>query len=175
VARSAIYQNTVVMGPQHTGTVPAIILGWKIEHITVRNNVFLVHSGSVVVAQRLRLGSGQVLLQGNDYYAVASPVTIIWGPAVYPSMASWQSSMGQEMLNGRWVGRAADPYLRGPLIGLRVTVPGAAPVIRRFTPRGTSPLVGTGLNLPALFGLNPGPDNLAGQPVRASRRDIGAL
>jgi hypothetical protein len=88
---------------------------------------------------------------------------------------TWQSSTGQEMLGGRRVGRDADPYLRGPQIGLRVTVPGAAPVIRRFTPRGTSPLIGAGLNLPAWFGLAPGPDNFAGQPVPAARRDIGAL
>lgn len=175
VTRSAVYQNTVVMGPHTSGTTPALVLGSKIQGITVRNNVFLIRDGVVVAGQKTALGSNQALLQGNDYYAVAARLTITWGPGVYSTIEAWQSATGQEMLKGRRIGQYDDPNLRGPLIGLRAKAPGAAWVGRRFAPRGNSPLVGAGLNLPALFGVNPGPNNFVGQPISLTKPDVGAL
>lgn len=141
VAHSDVYQNTVVMGPHTSGTTPALVLGWKIRGVTVRNNIFLIRDGIVVAAQKIALTSPQALLQGNDYYAVAAQPTIAWGPAVYSTIETWQSATGQEMLKGRRIGQYANPNLRGPLIGLRVKAPGAAWVGRHFAPRGRSALV----------------------------------
>jgi hypothetical protein len=175
VAHTAVYQNTVVMGPHTTGTTPALVLGPKIHGITVRNNVFLIRDGVVVTAQKTALGPDQALLQGNDYYAVAAQLTISWGPAVYSTIEAWQSATGQEMLKGRRIGQYNNPNLRGPLIGMRAKAPGVAWVGHRFAPRGNSPLVGAGLNLSVLFGVNPGRDNFAGQPISLTKPDVGAI
>lgn len=174
VAHGAVYQNTVVMAPHATGTTPALVLGPLVKGITVRNNIFLIRDGAVVDAQ-VSLTRAQALLQGNDYYAVAAPVTIIWGPAVYSSVGSWRSATGQEMVHGHPAGLSADPGLRGPVIGLRARSPGVPAVGRGFAPRRASPLVGAGLDLPRLFGLDPGPENYAGQPVSAANLNVGAV
>ena len=175
VAHSDVYQNTVVMGPHTSGTTPALVLGWKIRGITVRNNIFLIRDGVVVNAQKIALTSAQALFQGNDYYAVAAPLTITWGPDVYSTIRAWQSATREEMLKGRRTGQYANPNLGGPLIGLRAKAPGAAWVGSHFTPRRRSPLIRAGLNLPALFSLNPGPYNFAGQPISPTKPDVGAL
>jgi hypothetical protein len=171
VQNSAIYQNTVIMAPQAGGMAPALQLGKRAKSETVYNNVFAVHSGAVIDAKAY-LRPGQAELQGNDYYS-AYPLSINWGGSLYSSLGTWRSATGEEKLNGRPVGLAANPDLAGPYLGLHIKTPGGTG--SGFTPRIRSPLVRAGLDLPRLFGLNLGPGNYAGTPISPQHLNIGAL
>ena len=171
---AAVYQNTVVMGRHVTGTVPALLVGSKIDEVTVRNNIFLTHAGAVITAQKFSLRPARVLLQGNDYYATAGPWAVVWGSDVYNSVGSWASATGQEVLVGRLVGRTVDPDLQGPVLRLRATLPGDSKVSQDFRLRRGSPLIGAGLDLSRLFALNPGPRDYAGTLVSETNPNIGA-
>jgi len=164
VQDSAVYQNTVVMAPQAAGHVPALQLSQYIKRETVHNNVFAVHSGAVIAA-KADLRTGQVELQGNDYFCAAYPWTIDWAGSLYSSMGSWRAATSEEMLKGRPAGLVANPDLAGPYLGLHIKAPGGTGA--GFAPRGRSPLVRAGLDLPQLFGLDPGPGNYAGTPISA--------
>lgn len=170
VQNSAVYQNTVIMAPQ-AGQAPALQLSKYVKRDTVHNNVFAVHSGAVIAAKAY-LRPGQAELQGNDYYS-AYPLSINWDGSLYSSLGTWRSASGQERLKGRPVGLDANPDLAGPYLGLRVKAPGGTGA--GFAPRPRSPIVRAGLDLPRLFGLDPGPGNYAGTPISPQHLNIGAL
>jgi hypothetical protein len=96
----------------------------------------------------------------------------MWGGTAYNSLAGFRSATHQEMLAGSATGFAASPQLTGPVLNLTVTAPGGGG--SGFTLGATSPLLHKGLDLLALFGINPGPVDYSGNPVTSSTLNIGA-
>jgi hypothetical protein len=173
VIDAAVYQNTVVMS-RRAGTDLAIplLLGRHLVGLTVRNNIFVTYQPGLVVDSRGALPRSAVLLQGNDYFSTAGTWAALWGNATYYSLAAWRAGTGQEMRAGKATGYAVSPGLAGQVLGLRVTRAGGGRT--RFQLRPGSPLVGAGLDLTRLFGVQPGPANYAGRAVTSTALNVGA-
>lgn len=173
IINGAIYNNTVVM-PKRSTTVPAIplVLGSGPSGTTIRNNILLTYQPGPVAYARSALSRSAVLLQGNDYYSAAGTWKIRWGATVYYSLTRFRSATHQEKLSGSATGFATSPRLTGPVLGLSVTAPGGGG--SGFMLGSTSPLLRKGLDLLALFGINPGPVDYSGYSVTSSTLNVGA-
>ena len=173
ITNARIYNNTVVM-PQRPTTAPAIplLLGGSPSGTTIRNNIFLTYQPGPVTYARSALPRSAVLLQGNDYYPAVGKWKIVWGGTSYYSLIGIRSATHQEELAGSATGFAASPQLTGPVLGLTVTAPGGGG--SGFMLGSTSPLLHKGLDLLALFGINPGPVDYSGSPVTSSALNVGA-
>lgn len=159
VRNAAVYQNTVIM----TGDEPqsALKLSGPLRADKLVNNLFVAtRRGPVVVAENV-LARSNVTLAGNDYYAPAGTWKVQWGNASYRSLSSWRTATGQELVRGRRTGRTLRPVFEGS------GTPG-------FVLRPGSALRHAGLDLPQLFGLQPGPGYYSGAPYQPSRPAIGA-
>ncbi len=173
ITNARIYNNTVVM-PSRPTTAPAIplLLGSGPSGTTIRNNIFLTYQPGAVTYARSALSRSAALLQGNDYYSAAGTWKIRWGDTTYYSLTGFRSATQQEKLSASATGFAASPQLTGPVLDLSVTTPGDGG--SGFILGTTSPLLAKGLDLLALFGINPGPVNYSGYSVTSSALNIGA-
>lgn len=172
VRETQIYQNTVVLDPVSGTPSPALALGAEARNVTVRNNIFSIQSGPVVTVLG-SIASKGFLLQGNDYYDVQGPWTVVSSGSAYYSLSAWRSATSEEMENGQPVGFAMNPDLAGPVIGLHAKHPDSGTVIGDFALTSGSPLAGAGLDLASL-GMTPAADNFAGKPEPAGHPDVGA-
>jgi hypothetical protein len=153
-----VYNNTVVM----TDTVrpgPVVRLLAGARDVTFRNNL-LVTDGSLLVMTDAAFPAGQVLWQGNDYYATSGRPTVQWADKTYSGLAQWRSATGQEMTDGRRTGFEADPCFRG----------GRAPVVRKAGDATLLvPVCGAvadrGLDLRSLFGTEAGGRDYFGEAL----------
>ncbi len=167
VADTAVYQNTVVMAGS-----PALRLGLTVNHILVRNNIFMVDHGPIVAAAGA-LRPAMAELQGNDYFSAAGPWSVTWGPESYDSLPTWRMISTEEMVAGRPSGFAVDPRLTGPVLNLQDKLAGQGSAADRFILSPGSPLVGAGLDLASL-GMSPGPTNFAGKAESLQHPNVGA-
>jgi len=172
VTGAQVYQNTVIMGPRPGGTRHSALWLGKIRRVTVRNNLFAVdHFGPIVIALH-NMPRSSALLQGNDYYSTVHHWQLLWGlGSSYATLRAWRQATGQERTAGRATGLAVNPHLTGPVLGLSASDAGIA---AGFIPASGSPLVRAGLNLPRLFGVNPGPVSYSGKPQSLTAPNIGA-
>lgn len=97
---------------------------------------------------------------------------IRWGGTAHYSLTRFRSATHQEELAGSATRFATSPRLTGPVLDLAVTAPGDGG--SGFTLGSTSPLLHQGLDLLALFGINPGPVDYSGNPVTSSTLKVGA-
>lgn len=77
-------------------------------------------------------------------------------------LQAWREKCGQEMLNGKPVGIYADPMLRDPGHGEKLTDPTQLPKLLAYTLRGKSSCINAGLSLATLFGITPGTQDFFG-------------
>jgi hypothetical protein len=151
----------------------ALVLGATVRGVTVRNNIFMNQSGPVILARSV-IQPSVALLQGNDYFSADWPASVQWGPTTtYPSLSAWQAGTGQETAFGQPVGMTVNPDL-----GSVFSLPGG-PAARlrlgdRFVPGHGSPVLGRGLKLERLFGVNPGTINFAGTRTSLRFPTLGA-
>jgi len=175
VTGAAVYQNTVIMGPQAGGIPHSALWLGKIRRVAVRNNLFVVdHLGPIVISLH-HVARSAALLQGNDYFSAAHRWQVLWGlGSSYGTLRAWRRATGQERVGGQPAGFAVYPRLAGPVVGLTRTStrdPGSGAA---FVPANGSPLVGAGLDLRRLFRMDPGSVTFSGRPVRSRAPNIGA-
>ena len=175
VSRAAVYQNTMIMGPQAGIPHSALWLG-AVSGVTARNNLFVVeHPGPVVIALHAMPRSA-AMLQGNDYFTTAPRWQLLWGlGSSYASLRSWRAATGQERVGGRATGLAVNPRLAGPVLGLASTSATNTGKGAGFVPLSGSPVVRAGLDLRRLFHMSPGRVGFSGRPLPAVEPNIGAL
>ncbi|HVB43721.1 MAG TPA: right-handed parallel beta-helix repeat-containing protein [Streptosporangiaceae bacterium] len=174
VSRATVYHNTVVMGPSAGDwSHPALWLG-AVHQVTVRNNIFMMaHPGPVVIALTA-IPRSAALLQGNDYFTTARQWSVLWGISrPYDSLSSWRGATGQESTRGKASGLTVNPRLAGPVTNLSASTVTGRANSAGFRLLPGSPVRQAGLNLRA-FGIDPGPVDYFGAPLRAGRPDIGA-
>jgi hypothetical protein len=168
---SSVYQNTVVDGKQPHQY--ALVLAATLRGVTVRNNIFMNQSGPVILARSV-IQPSVALLQGNDYFSAESPVSVQWGPTTtYTSLRAWRAGTGQEKAFGRPVGMTANPDL-GPVFSLPGGPAARLSLGDRFVPAEGSPVMGHGMDLERLFGVNPGAMNFAGTGISLRFPTLGA-
>lgn len=168
VARTAVYQNTVVA----SAAAPALRLGPHVYGLLIRNNIFVAMQGPVITAARA-LPPAAAQLQGNDYFSAGS-WSIAWGPVAYGSLAAWRPASSQEMVAGRPAGFEVNPQLVGPILNLHQQLAGPSGAAGGFALNRDSQLLGAGLDLEGL-GMRPGSTDYSGnsQPVR--HPNVGAI
>jgi hypothetical protein len=100
---------------------------------------------------------------GNNYYSEGGFI-LNWGGVTYGSFSSWQAAIGVEIIDGRNVGRSSNPVFRNPPGGVTNGYnPGA---LTAYQLQPGSPMIGAGLNLANQFGIDPGPSDYYGNPIR---------
>jgi hypothetical protein len=164
VRNAAVYQNTVVMTRAERQS--ALKLSGPLRRVKVVNNLFVASRRGPVVLAAPVMARRNLTLAGNDYYGPAGNWTVLWGKASYHSLRSWRNATGQELVHGRRTGLTLRPVFEGPVSGAN----GGA----GFVLRPGSALLHAGLDLPRMFGVQPGPEYYSGEPYQPSRPAIGA-
>jgi len=120
------------------------------------NNIFL---GSDLPVAGINKGSKFI---GNDW----------WNPEGsskfmnFRNLVEWAKSTGQEMLNGKFVGRQEDPKFQGPFV-TDITDPHQLEKLYGFILRPDSPLKNKGLDLKSVFGIIQPMKDFYGNPIPA--------
>ncbi|MEV7793322.1 right-handed parallel beta-helix repeat-containing protein [Streptomyces sp. NPDC087512] len=151
-----IYQNTVTMSHSPGGDGTVVLLRPGNSGISLRNNILVSDGDPLVTADRV-LTPAQVVFQGNQYHAASGHWTVRWGGHRYTDLAAWRDGTGQERVNGKPSGTSAAPCLKGGALPAPAT-PGD---VGLFTPRCAQ----DGLDLTALFGIDPGTVDVLGHKV----------
>jgi hypothetical protein len=138
-----------------------------------RNNLVVATGGLPLVD--VVAGQSGNSYQGNDYWADRGPFSIVYAGATYGSIGAFRRGAGREVLGGVPVGRAVDPLLVDA--GGAGTL-GDADALERLAAyhlRQGSAVARAGLDLQALFGIDPGGrDDYAHRLPAGVPLDIGA-
>jgi hypothetical protein len=164
-ANADIYGNTVFLADNGTGQTAALYVNGYPSSVQVRDNVFVTTGGVPLVD--VNLNPSGLTFQGNDYWPSDGTYAFDYEDATYPSLAAWQASTGQEMLDGSPVGFAVDPQLTAPGQGGTIGNPDLLDTLTAYRLLPASPLLGQGLNLAALFGLQTGTEDYYDNPLPA--------
>ncbi|WP_214370093.1 right-handed parallel beta-helix repeat-containing protein [Pseudonocardia sp. H11422] len=176
VNRSDVYQNTVVLTAATARERPPVVLiGPEVSAVSLRNNI-VVTDGAGPLVSAAALPSSAVALQGNDYHAQAGGWLVRWGDTVHASLDSWRTATDQERIDGQPSGLSVDPRFVDFDASLDTAPAGsdlpAAASGLRLDP--ASPLVGAGLDLSALAGVEQGPMDYFGTPLADASPAVGA-
>ena len=161
-----IYNNTFYNSAENGPII------WLYDHypgFNFRNNIFVYNGTFLDEGQQLE----DEVFQGNTYWNLAGGL----GIGNYKTIEDWAAATGKEMLNDQLVGRYIDPELNR-LGKVSLTDPGKldAAHLTEYTPRPGSPVIDKGLDLKALFDLDPGEKDILGTPVPSGHAfDIGAV
>ena len=148
-------------------------------HIYAVNNV-IISTGSQNFVD-LKSGTSTQLI-GNIYWPLSGSFSAINAGTQYTSFSSWLAASGQEKLNGVLVGQSVNPELGSPGSSAP-TQPSESYNITDYDPPSGSPVIGSGLNPEAVFGLSadPGHTDFHGYPNRSQLSvsktgyDVGAV
>ena len=182
VRDSDVYNNTVYVTASPRGTPRALhVANFGIEGniargVRIRNNIFQAAGGIplVEVSRGQLAGGADITFQGNNYYGGTGRWSVIWGGTAYTSLPNWRAATGQERVNGADSGTALDPKLTAPGGGGTMGTPARLTSLTAYRLQRTSPLIDVGLDLPALFGTNPGSRDYYGNRVpQGPRPDVG--
>jgi hypothetical protein len=166
-----VYNNTVI-AQDFTTSPPALYITGTPSGVTVRNNIFYAANGSNVTTTA-NFTTGQVLLQGNNYYRDGGEL-FSWNGTSYISLSTFRAALaGQETVTGSASGYTISPGLHNPLAQPTITAASNLTTQTDYELQDTSSLIGKGLNLNTLFGTNVGSRDFFGNAL-SSVFDIGA-
>lgn len=170
-----VYNNTLYVSPTPSGPQPrGIYVQSPTTDLRFRNNALYVTGG--VPAIDLVAGQTGLLFQGNAYWSAAAPLALRWAGTTYTSLNAWRAATGQERLGALDTGIVADPQFQSPGGGGTIGDADQLAHLTAYTPRATSPLLDTALNLSTQFGIDTGNRDFAGVPLpQAAGYDIGAV
>jgi len=153
-----VYHNTVVQTKAGAQS-PLLNLGSKLRNASVRDNVFVSELGPLIKTATA-FTTAQVELQGNDYYTAAGQWQIQWGAGYYSSLSYWRVETGQETLKGSATGSSEDP-------GLAQGTPASWDPTHTQVPlpQPGAAAASAGIDLAAVFGIDPGGQDFYGQAV----------
>ncbi len=162
------FYNNVIIGGPNTATAifrnesPSAGAGQK-----VWNNIFVSTNGKPLVSG---VGNAEYTFQGNLYFSTNG----IYNINGHTSLAAWQAA-GQEKLNGNPVGIQGDPRFVSMTNPGTVTVANLVSGLAGYRLPTSSPAVDAGLDLAALFTINPGSRDYFGNLIpNGLAYDIGA-
>jgi hypothetical protein len=164
VEESEVYNNTLIVDPSGAGSpVPVRIeSGSKDAHF--RNNVFYASQGLSIL--RIDPMQQRLVFQGNAYISAGPDLELEWQDAKFKTLSEWRASTGEETLASRNLGIEAHSSSDHS-----TSTEDFESVAAQFR----SILTDAGLDLRALFGLDPGKRDYYGTSVPSgSAFDIGA-
>jgi hypothetical protein len=152
-ATAVIYQQS-----SDTGTVDC----------NFSNNIFYTGSNASLLVSMPNPSS--MVFTGNDYFGGG---TFSYNGRSYATFVLWQTASGQEKVKSVNVGRIKDPALYVP--GGGSSNGGYVPAnLMAYNLKPGSAMVGAGLNLSTLYGINPGTQDYYGTAVSAATLPVGA-
>ena len=134
-----------------------------------RNNIFVYNSRFLYEGQHFEYE----LFQGNVYWNLSGGFELNG----YKSIEEWAKATGNEMVGGAIAGIFTDPLLRAPGT-VTVTDPEkiSVEILSGYQPQPGSPLIDKGLDMKALFEIDPGKIDIAGTKIpQEVEYDIGAV
>lgn len=168
-----LYHNTVFVGPSTTGMPRAVRFNSVSQNIRFFNNLFVTTGG----VRMLDVVSGQtgLVFQGNNYWTSGGAFSAVWNGATYNSLAAWIMASGQERRGTTVVALNADPLLTAPGMGGTIGDADNLATLAAYRLRAGSPMVNAGLDLRALFMIDPGAQDYYGTALPQGRAlDVGA-
>jgi len=153
IQNTQVYNNTVYVSVATRGAGIEIDTGY-IYNTLIYNNIILTAPGKLVVDSSDT--SGGWSFKGNCYWTYGGDIAISWGDKTYTSLDEWRKATGQEKINGRDVGFGVDPKLINPGGGGTIGDPHLLATLDAYQLQESSPLIDKGLDLGALFGVDPG-------------------
>jgi hypothetical protein len=135
-----------------------------LPEIGFHNNIF------VSQGPQIRGGARYGRFIGNLYWSMGERGFSVDG---HKSFEAWVAETGQEKFEDRVAGLFADPLLRKDGNGL-LTDPNRLATLTEYQALPGSPVIGAGLDLLRLFGVDPGRRDYWGAPLPSGRLDIGA-
>lgn len=174
VQNNRFHNNTLYISPAPSG-MPAAFKNLGVGTAnTLRNNIFQT-SGGVLLIDSSNAATSSLLFQGNDYWPGGSTFAIKWGASTYSTLAAWRTATGQEKNGAADTGSAVDPLLNDPGNGGTVGDPALLSDLGAYRLNPASPLINSGLDLLALFGVSPGSRDYFANPLpQGGAYDIGA-
>lgn len=134
--------------------------------------VFRFHN-NIFVSQgpQIRGGAKNGIFQGNVYWSMGERGFRVDD---FKDFDAWAAATGQEKIDGRVVGRFADPMLRKDGNGL-LTDPDKLATLREYQLLPGSPAIDAGIDLRTLFNIDAGPRDYFGTKLNPGMRlDAGA-
>jgi hypothetical protein len=172
IQNTEFYGNTIYVSSATRGGGINIWSG-TIYNTGTYNNIIMTVPGERDVNATNTSGGWD--FKGNCYWSSGSPIEIYWGGTTYYSLADWQSATGQEMLDGSPVGFECDPQLINAGGGGTIGDPRLLYALDAYKLQDTSPLIDTGVDIQAEFGINPGPiDYYSTSIPQNGSYDVGA-
>ena len=165
IERVNVHNNSVYLSRPADGSSPTAVyvMSGGITAVVLRNNIFQTTAGLAVLTANTSSG---LRLEGNCYWSPNAELALEWNGTRYQTLAAWRAATGQELLAGgaRVTGFCADPSFSaaGPVGQMPITQ-----ALTGYNPRRASAMVGSGLNLHAEFGINPGRHDFFGNPTPA--------
>jgi hypothetical protein len=168
VVDSQFYNNVVYseVGP----AVAVVSPGANIARNYLRNNIFITASNQPAVTCDANVSptTNQMWFQGNAYWIIGGTNTMKVQKGTgtyYTNLSDWRTATGQEKLNGTNVGYNVNPLLVNPGGGGIIGNAYALTNLVAYKLQTNSPMIGAGLNLAALFGINPGTNDFYGTSI----------
>jgi hypothetical protein len=152
-----IYNNTVIA----TGPNPAVMIqSGELSSNSFYNNILVSKTGVATVAAAGSLTSSD--FEGNAYLSGTSSFLNTIGSTNYTSLSAWHIGTGYEASGHGFSGAISFVGPPGPLTTI---VPSTLWQCTNYQLAVGSQLVGAGLNLLASYGINPGYQDLLGNPL----------
>lgn len=155
-----VYQNTII----NDRRVAVAIASKGVNNVLIANNLFVSGAATVVLDS---LPGSTVRYAGNVYWSPDGRFRL----GKYTSLDNWQRATGQEMTAGKPTGLFVSPELQNlahpGIINNTRLLPAA---LRGLQPRPDSPLIGAGIDLPALPGVIPAHTDFRGVALPATGR-----
>ena len=168
VSNTQYYNNVVYLGTASN----AGAIGMKVEAFSTNTKIWnniLISAGGRKLLSTAGSQTG-LAIDANDYWPSGGAFSVTYNGTTYSSLATYQTGSSQEAH-----GKNADPLLTsaggggaqnafGPMVGLVA-----------YKLQTGSPMIDAGLNLNALFSINPGTHDFYGAAVpQGGLFDIGA-
>jgi hypothetical protein len=165
--KSTLVHNNTVFNTKGS----AVAFGYDSKYAADRPKFEFYNNVFVSRMAQIRGGAGRGRFAGNLYWAMGERGFEIDG---HKDFETWARATGQEMDNGKLVGMFADPRLRQDGAGL-IANPADLGTLHEYELLPDSPALGSGIDLRARFGLDPGGRDFIGSPIPAGIRPaIGA-
>lgn len=155
VSSAKIYNNTFIGNDNETGTPGIMMLLSGISNVAFYNNILIQLGSGHVVSAPSAYSTSTALFQGNVYYG-ANGTTIKWGVPIYTSLTTWRATTNQEKIGSSDVGAIVNPLLVDMNAQPAITSATDIRTITNVMLQPGSPVIETGLDLQAQFGVNPG-------------------
>ncbi|MBB4661651.1 right-handed parallel beta-helix repeat-containing protein [Conexibacter arvalis] len=157
-AGTRVHNNTVYLSPPPGGR-PAAIGVYGTTSALVANNVLYTTGGLPLVDAAA--DQPGLRFRGNLYWTAGEPFSVTDAGRRHGSLEAWRAATGQERVDGRAVGRFADPLLVDAGGGPTIDDPRRLTQLDAYRPRPESPIRGAGVDAGA-----PGPADYFGAPLR---------